>query len=161
CGLTEILGHLVGRGHGLGRQRLQWLAFDHLGQRGEGHRQRSHHGDPGRDDEPRRAHDEATQHRKRADVRLGLTGGWFFEHGGILRSCLVSGRALAGYLAPAANAKLRAAPSSTCAYIWAICVNAMPVRASSSWAAWCRVSISMASDANAIAACAETSSPPA
>jgi len=58
-------------------------------------------------------------------------------------------------------ARVPAASPSTCEYIWAISVNAKPVRASSSWAAVFRASIAAASAANAIAACIETSSAPA
>src|SRR5271166_475678 len=64
-------------------------------------------------------------------------------------------------IAAALTVKAPAASPSACRYIWAMSVSAVPVRISSSWAAVFEASIAAASAANDIAACAETSSPPA
>ena len=79
CGLMKVLGHLFGGRHRLRRQRLHRLAFHDLRQRGEGHGQHDDQGDPGGDDEPGRAHDDATQQGETIEALRGPVVVAFFN----------------------------------------------------------------------------------
>ena len=70
-GFAEVLGHLIGRRHRCGRQRLYLLVLDHLRQRREDHAEHDHQGEPAADHDPWRAYDEATERGKRIPGCLG------------------------------------------------------------------------------------------
>ncbi len=78
-GLVKILGHLVGRGHRLRRQRLNRLVLDDLRQRGKGYEQNDDQGDPMREMiQPGSAdHGAAQQRRSRRSSSLFLVVAFF------------------------------------------------------------------------------------